>query len=109
MRLVMVGLVLVMGLGACTGSGGFCSRAEELASRLESDKFEARDQEDVRDFAADMRDLADEAPDAIREETERVADGLSRLTGGDVSVADDEQFFRAVERFAGYVDAECRS
>jgi hypothetical protein len=54
-----------------------------------------------------MRDLAGEAPDEIRGETETVADGLERLAEGDASAASDENFAPALEKFAAYVDEEC--
>lgn len=107
MRIVLAGLVLALGLTGCDGSGDFCGSAEDMAERIQSDEFDPTESEDVRGFADEMADLADDAPDEIRADVETIADGLERLADGDITVAQEGEFLPALQRFGEYTEEEC--
>ena len=108
MRILSLVVALALPLAACDGgAGAFCERGTEMAERLDSGEFDPTDRDDVRSFADEMAALAEDAPDAIKGEVETIADGLSKLSEGDISAAQDPEFFPALERFGEYAEREC--
>lgn len=108
MRFVIAGLVLALGLVACNDdTEAFCDKGTEIAERLESGDFDPTNPDDVGAFADEMHELAADAPDEIEDEVDTIADGLEKLSEGDISAAQDPEFQPALERFGEYAENEC--
>lgn len=102
MRATAIGLVMLLSLGACSGEDeAFCDAARAF------NELDAASDTGLEDAQEAFRNLADEAPEEIKEDARFIAEAIEDAASGDIAGVSDPEFQEAVNRVQSYGEENC--